>query len=125
MCFQEVCANQIMLNNGLDLGLFLVSGQSVQIRDTSESAIYIHNNGPRHIPLRANTPSSNRRHLATIIPRAKLDSGSIKSRKNKITHPKRRGSSKRTPYSPSSLPRHIRFPICYLTISTNMLMEVP
>ncbi len=70
-------------HNGLDLGLFPISGKSVQVRDTSEFAIYVHSNGPRHIPSKAKTPSTNRRHLAAIIPRAKFDSGSLKSRKNK------------------------------------------
>ncbi len=40
-------------HNGLDLGLFPVSSKLVQVRDTSESAIYVHSNGPRHIPLKA------------------------------------------------------------------------
>jgi hypothetical protein len=46
-------------HNGLDLGLFPVSGKSVQVRDTSECAIYVHSNGPRHIPSKAKTPSTN------------------------------------------------------------------
>jgi hypothetical protein len=36
-------------HNGLDLGLFPFSGKLVQVRDTSESAIYVHSNDPRHI----------------------------------------------------------------------------
>ena len=45
--------------------------------------MYIHVNGPRHIPAKACTPSSNRRCLAAIIPRMKFDTGSHQSRMNK------------------------------------------
>jgi hypothetical protein len=48
-------------HNGLDLGLFPVFGKLVQVRDTSESAIYIHSNSPRHIPSKAKTLSINSR----------------------------------------------------------------
>ena len=42
-----------------DQGLFSVSRKTVQFADTFDSSMYIHVNGPRHIPAKANTPSSN------------------------------------------------------------------
>jgi hypothetical protein len=44
---------------------------------------HIHANGPRHIPSKANTPSSNCHRLASVIPRTKYASGSTQSRENK------------------------------------------
>ena len=38
------CQSNDVEHNGLDLGLFPVSGKLVQVRDTSESAIYVHSN---------------------------------------------------------------------------------
>ncbi len=52
--------------------------------DTSQPAVHVHKNGPRHIPLKANTPCSNCMRLVTIIPTAKFDSGSRKSKKQKV-----------------------------------------
>jgi hypothetical protein len=43
------CQSNDVEHKGLDLGCFPVSSKLVQVRDTSESAIYIHRNGPRHI----------------------------------------------------------------------------
>jgi hypothetical protein len=76
--------------NAFDQGLFSVSCKKVQLKDASEFADYTHANGPRH-PSKANTPSSNCCHLASIIPRTKYASGSTQSRENKNKLPKRRG----------------------------------
>ena len=66
-----------------DQGLFSVSRKTVQFADTFDSSMHIHVNGPRHIPAKACTPSSNRCRLAAIIPRMKFDTGSHQSRTNK------------------------------------------
>ena len=66
-----------------DQGLFSVSRKRVQFADTFDSSMHIHVNGPRHIPAKACTPSSNRHRLAAIIPRMKFDTGSHQSRTNK------------------------------------------
>jgi hypothetical protein len=69
--------------NAFDQGLLAVSGNSVQLTDASEFATCIHANGPRHVPFKANTPCSNRRRLASVIPSMKYQLGSKKSRENK------------------------------------------
>jgi hypothetical protein len=53
------------------------------LTDASEFADYNHANGPRHIPFKANTPSSNHRCLASVIHRTKYTSGSTHSGENK------------------------------------------
>ncbi len=68
--------------NVFDQGLFSVSCKEVQL-NASEFADFTHANGPRHIPSKANTPCSNRRHLDFVIPRTKYASGSTQSRENK------------------------------------------
>jgi hypothetical protein len=83
---ENVTTSHIILNGGIcpsnhvdcaafDQGLFSVSLKTVQLTDTSDSAMYIQMNGPRHIPSEANTPSSNCHCLASIIPRMKFDLG--------------------------------------------------
>jgi hypothetical protein len=48
-------------------GLFSVSCTNVQLTDASKFAGYTHANGPRHIPSKANKPSSNCRRLASVV----------------------------------------------------------
>jgi hypothetical protein len=50
-----------------DQGLFSACGKMVQFTDASESAVYIHMNGPRHISPKSIIPSSNCCCLASII----------------------------------------------------------
>ena len=59
-----------------DQGLFSVSCNMVQFADTFDSSMHIHVNGPRHIPAKACTPSSNRCPLTAIIPIMKFDTDS-------------------------------------------------
>ena len=69
--------------DAFDQGLLTVSSNSVQSTDASEFASCVHGRGPRHIPSKANTHSSNHRHLASVIPSVKFQLGSKKSRENK------------------------------------------
>ncbi len=78
-----LCLTKCIECNAFDQGLFSVSCKKVQLTDASEFADYTHANGPRHIPSKANTPSSNHRCLASVIPRTKYASGSTQSRENK------------------------------------------
>ncbi len=63
-----LCLTKHIECNELDQGLFSVSCKKVQLTDASEFSDYTHANGPRHIPSKANTPSSNCCRLASIIP---------------------------------------------------------
>jgi hypothetical protein len=78
-----LCLTKRIECNAFDQGLFSVFCTKVQLTDANEFAEYTHANGPRHIPSKAKTPSSNCRCLASIIPRTKYASGSTQSRKNK------------------------------------------
>ena len=81
---QEICPpKHFGCAEECDQGLFSVSRKTVQFADTFDSSMHIHVNGPRHIPAKACTPSSNRRRLAAVIPRMKFDTGSHQSRTNK------------------------------------------
>ena len=81
---QEICPpKHFGCAEECDQGLFSVSRKTVQFADTFDSSMHIHVNGPRHIPAKACTPSSNCCRLAAIIPRMKFDTGSHQSRTNK------------------------------------------
>jgi hypothetical protein len=55
-----------------------------------DSPIQGHGHGPRHIHRVANTPSSNRCRLSTVISKQKLASSSRRSRKNKLNVAKKK-----------------------------------
>jgi hypothetical protein len=78
-----LCLTKCIECNAFDQGLFSVSSKKVQLTDASEFTDYTHANGPRHIPSKANTPSSNHRGLISVIPRTKYASGSTQPRENK------------------------------------------
>ena len=69
--------------DAFDQGLLTVSGNLVQSTDASEFASCVNERGLRHIPFKANTPSSNCRCLASVIPSMKFQLGSKKSRETK------------------------------------------
>jgi hypothetical protein len=84
---------------------FLFVSERGHTEDTTDGLAHFHRNGPRHIPS-ANSSSSNRCKLASVIPSFKRSHGSRRSRKNKA----RRSAKKRRkqhdhliPISPSFL----------------------
>ena len=85
-----VCPSNLVELKQLGLSLLSVSGSSVQMTDTSESADFVYKKRSRHNSLKANMLCSNCRHLVTIIPQAKFASGSMKSRKSKMSRCKKK-----------------------------------
>ena len=74
-------ANQIKSVKPPDVGFLCVS-QKVHTEDTTDGLAVVHKNGPRYIPS-ANSSSSNRCKLASVIMAFKTSHGSNRSRKNK------------------------------------------
>ena len=73
--------NQIKSVKPPDVGFLCVS-QKVHTEDTTDGLAVVHKNGPRYIPS-ANSSSSNRCKLASVIMAFKTSHGSNRSRKNK------------------------------------------